>query len=63
MPTSDNRIAFGVDEKDANAAWSELIRWVEAFEPRYLHESFDKPFMPIPLEMKGVVVKYLQVRV
>ncbi len=59
----EDRIAFGVDQKDADAARSELIRWVKAFEPHYLHESFDKPFMSIPLEMKGIVARYLEVRV
>lgn len=48
MPTLNNRIAFGVDQKDADAARSEVIRWAEAFEPQYFQGSFDKPSMPIP---------------
>ena len=61
MATLNDRVAFGVDQKDADAAKSELIRWVEAFEPQYLRDSFDKPFMSIPLEMKSIVLSYLEV--
>lgn len=63
IPTLDNRIAFGVDQKRADAARSEVIRWVEAFEPHYLQEFFDKPFMSVLLEMKGIVAEYLEVGV
>ncbi|KAL2036484.1 hypothetical protein N7G274_010800 [Stereocaulon virgatum] len=60
MPTLNDRIAFGVDQKDADAAKSQIIRWVEAFEPEYLRDSFDTPFKSIPLEMKGIVLSYLE---
>ena len=61
MPASGGRVAFGIDQVDADAARSELIEWVNASKLEYLHDSFDEPFMNIPLDVKAIVRKYLKV--
>ena len=45
MPASGGRVAFGIDQVDADGARSKLIQWVHASKPEYLHDSFDEPFM------------------
>ena len=60
MATLNDRVAFGVERKDADAAKSELLRWIEAFEPQYLRDSFGKPFLSIPLNRKSIVLSYLK---
>ena len=62
MPASGVRVAFGIDQADADAARSKLIEWVKASKPEYLRDSFDEPFMNIPLEVTALVREYLRVR-
>ena len=62
MLASGGRVAFGIDQVDADAARSELNEWVNAPKPEYLHDSFDEPFMNITLEVKALVRKYFEVR-
>lgn len=56
MLPSDCRVAFGIDQVDADAVKSELIQCVNAFKPEYLHASFGEPFMNIPSELKALEI-------
>ena len=61
MSASDGRVAFGIDQVDADSARSELIVWVNAFKPEYLHGFLHEPFMNITLDVKPWLRKLLKV--